>query len=444
MPIRSIAHRVSRLTDFTKHESAAGILLFLSALTGLIWANSPFASVYHGLWHYPLVVGIGGYSIDHSVHHWINDGLMAMFFFLIGLEIKRECIAGELRAPRNAVLPLVAALGGMIVPALIYFAFNPEGAAAAGWGIPMATDIAFALGILSLLGPRVPLALKVFLTVLAIADDIGAVLVIALFYTADISLSHLGIGGAALAVLLVANYCGVRSSLFYGAVGIGGVWLAFLLSGVHATIAGILAALTIPARATIDERSIIKSLTTELQKFREIRPNDNPLLEPEQYQSLERMKKILHAGDTPLQRLEHALHPLVTFVVLPLFALANAGITLDLQSQESFFHPITVGVGLGLLLGKVVGVVGACLIATTLRISKLPDGIQWTTVVGVGLLAGIGFTMSLFVSNLSFLAPAMGVRAKLGILPASLFAGIVGYLVLRVSLPHRENEETNS
>jgi Na+:H+ antiporter, NhaA family len=423
------------LDRFIHAETTAGILLFGSAITALIWANSPWAESYHHLWEHHLAMSIGEHSIDKSLHHWINDGLMAMFFFVVGLELKREIMAGELSNVRKALMPLMAAVGGMVVPALIYFAFNKGEPGVHGWGIPMATDIAFALGILALLGKRVPVSLKVFLTALAIADDLGAVLVIAFFYTSEISFTNLGTGIVLMGVLVAANQLGVRQTLFYGIIGIGGVWLAFLMSGVHATIAGVLAAMAIPARTKIDEQKFLESLESWVQRFKHIPPNDVTLLEPAQYEAVEKINRLTLEAATPLQRLERNLHPWVAFIVMPLFAFANAGITLSgNDSGAGFFGSITLGIIGGLIIGKVVGVVGVTWVLTRLRLVELPADLGWGHIVAMGFLAGIGFTMSLFITNLAFTDAEMVMQAKIGIIIASLLAGLFGYLLLRRTL----------
>lgn len=431
-PIDKILEPINR---FIRNETSAGILLFLCALIAMLFANSPFSASYHNLWHTLFSIEFGDMRIAYTLNHWINDGLMAMFFFVIGLEIKREAIAGELSSPKNAILPIAAAFGGMVVPASIYWLLNPTGVESAGWGIPMATDIAFSLGVLSLLGSRVPLSLKIFLTTLAIADDLGAVLVIAFFYTSHISIDNLLLGAGALGILITANWLGVRSALFYFIVGIGGLWLAFLFSGIHPTIAGILAALAIPARSKIDEKRMSKELNVALKNFQSIPPNNSSLLHPKQMHIIEEMKQIVQAADTPLQRLEHQLHPWVAFLILPIFALANAGVEFHLDSLGAFFHPVSLGVGLGLLVGKFVGVLVSCFLVKFLRIATLPPELNWQTLAGAACLAGIGFTMSLFVTNLAFTDPKLITQAKLGILPASTVAGIIGYLVLNTVLP---------
>jgi Na+:H+ antiporter, NhaA family len=419
---------------YLHNESTAGIVLLICALIAVIWANSPWSDSYIHLWEIEVSLRVGGRELGNTLHHWINDGLMAMFFFVVGLELKREIIAGELSDIKKAMLPLSSALGGMIAPALIYILFNPSGLENNGWGIPMATDIAFAMGIISLLGKGVPLALKIFLTALAIADDLGAVLVIAFFYTSDISLLSLGAGALFLTILLVANYIGIRSTLFYGLIGIGGVWLAFLLSGVHATIAGVVAAAAIPARTKINEQKFIDVLDQKLKEFHDIPPNDVTLLEPAQYKVIEGIHRLTKAAGTPLQRLESQLHPWVSFVIMPLFALANAGVVLHGDRLANMFsNTVTLGVFAGLTIGKFFGVVGFCWLAIKLGISKLPDGVNWRQIFGVGCLAGVGFTMSLFVTTLAFSEAALVDTAKLGIFAASLVSGIAGYIVLKSS-----------
>lgn len=420
--------------EFIGIESSSGIVLLICTALAMILSNSPWREEYHALWDLEFTIGFGEFGVSESLHYWINDGLMAMFFFVVGLELKREIIGGELSSPRNAILPIAAAVGGMVVPALIFLAFNYNLPGADGWGIPMATDIAFALAILSLLGNRVPYAAKIFLTTLAIADDLGAVLVIAINYSSSISLGNLAIGAVFMGVLLVANYLGVRNTLFYGLVGIGGLWLAFLLSGVHATVAGVLAALAIPARTKIDEVDFSKRLRQYVNEFDAVKPNDVTLLEPEQLDIVEKIQSLTHAADTPLQRLEHILQPVALFLVMPVFALANAGITLDGISTRDFVTPLVGGVFFGLLLGKIVGISGVCWLFVKLKWASMPDNMTFKTITGISLLGGVGFTMSLFITNLAFQSsPDLVLQAKLGILAASLLAGLLGYLVLRKS-----------
>ena len=422
---------------FMHAESTAGVVLLLAALAAIIWSNSPWSGSYFHLWDHELAISVGEYGIKKTLHHWINDGLMAMFFFVVGLELKREIIAGELSNIRKAILPLTAAIGGMVFPALIFILFNPTGVAGNGWGIPMATDIAFALGIVSLLGKGVPLSLKIFLTALAIADDLGAVLVIAFFYTSDISIMSLGVGAIFLIVLLVSNYLGVRSTLFYCLVGIAGLWLAFLMSGIHATIAGVLAAMAIPARTKIDERKFVDRLETQLKRFHAIAPNDVTLLEPEQHEIIARIIRLAKAAITPLQDLEHQLHPWVAYLVMPLFAFANAGIQLNAEVfNATFFQGVSMGVLTGLVVGKFFGVAGVCWVMIKLRLASLSEGWNWGHLCGVALLAGIGFTMSLFITTLAFTDAGLITEAKAGIFIASIISGTAGYIVLKkVSTP---------
>jgi NhaA family Na+:H+ antiporter len=419
------------INKFIRNESSAGVILFISALATVIWANSAWKESYHHLWEISFGISLGSFEVNKTLHHWINDGLMAVFFFVIGLELKREIIGGELSNPKNAVLPIVAGLGGMIVPALIFVILNKDQAAAAGWGIPMATDIAFALGIMSLLGSRVPIALKVFLTALAIADDLGAVLVIAFFYTSNIDSLSLMTGMGFLGLLLIANVMGVRKTLIYGLLGIGGLWMAFLLSGVHATIAGVLAALTIPASVKVDEEEFSGEMEELLQKFRSADPNNNPLLTAEQLHILEAMKKNCAEAETPLQKLEHSMHGLVAYVVMPIFALANAGIELGDNLLKELFTPLTVAVALGLTAGKFIGIMLSSSLLIKLGLAELPPQTTWKQMTGVAFLAGIGFTMSLFIAELAYDDPELIAKAKLGVLIASLISGVIGYFILR-------------
>src|SRR5690606_31120023 len=355
-----------------------------------------------------------------------------IFFFVVGLELKREIVAGELSNPRKALLPIIAAAGGMIVPALIYFSLNPMGEVSQGWGIPMATDIAFALGVLYLLGNRIPISLKIFLTALAIVDDIGAVLVIAFFYTSDISFVSLLLGFSFLAVMYLGNKMGIRNIIFYAFLGILGDWTCFLLSGVHATIAAVLAAFMIPADVRIKEAYLVRKIKNSLDQFTQIDPNDKiPTLTNEQLHLLEHIKTDLHKATPPLQRLEHALHPLVSFLTIPIFALANAGVrVIDIDFDQIFSTNVALGVGLGLLLGKVIGVFGFTWISVKMKIAAFPEGMNLKNLFGLGLLASIGFTMSLFITSLAFQTPEFMTQAKIGIFTASIIGGFSGYWVL--------------
>lgn len=427
-PIEKLTAPVSR---FIHQEHTSGIVLFISVLIAIVWVNSPFAASYHHLWDIKFSFGFGSHVLDHSLHLWINDGLMAVFFFVIGLELKREFMAGELSSMKKASLPMVAALGGTLVPALIYFFINKGTPSEHGWGIPMATDIAFALALLSIAGKHIPSSVKVFLSALAVADDLGAVLVIAIFYSTHIALLPLGIGLGLLVILLIGNRMGIRNTAFYLIIGFG-VWVAFLLSGVHATIAGVLVAFTIPARTLINEKSYADNLRKLLTVFEKEIPNNSTLTTPEQHDAIEKIKKLSMDAETPLQKVEYALHPWVAFVVMPLFALANAGIIIGANFFSSLLNPVSIGVTVGLLAGKFVGV----LLATWIMVkfgAQLPANSTWKQITGVALLAGVGFTMSLFISGLAFTHPEMVDQAKYGILLASLIAGILGVIVLRKS-----------
>ncbi|HSE83789.1 MAG TPA: Na+/H+ antiporter NhaA [Thermodesulfobacteriota bacterium] len=419
--------------EFTKLEASGGILLLLCTVAALVWANSPWSDSYFNLWHTKLTIGIGSFMLSKNLLHWINDGLMAMFFFVVGLEIKREFLVGELASPKQAALPIAAALGGMIVPAIFYLALNAGKAGASGWGIPMATDIAFALGVLALLGKRVPVALKVFLTSLAIVDDIGAVLVIAFFYTSKISWLNLAVGFVFLSMLLFANRAGVRHTLVYAALGIGGLWLAFLLSGVHATVAGVLAAMAIPAYSHINRDEFIRRSQHFLREFEEGSIGDGTVLTNEhQREAAQELEKASELVQTPLQRLEHYLHPWVIFGVMPIFALANAGVSLGGDLSQIFVNPVTLGIALGLVIGKQVGITLFSWLAVRGGFATISRGVSWLQIYAASWLGGIGFTMSIFIAGLAFKdSPQILATAKIGILTASLVAGIVGFLILR-------------
>lgn len=422
------------IQKFIQNEKAGGFVLGISVIVALIFANSPLSIAYHHFWEHHIGFNFDGETyFNFSLHHWINDGLMAIFFFVVGLELKREIVAGELSQPRKAMLPIIAAIGGMIVPAIIYLSFNATGEVHSGWGIPMATDIAFALGVLYLLGNKIPLSLKVFLTALAIVDDLGAVLVIAFFYTSDISMMSLIIGFSCLLIMYLGNKLGFRSIIFYALFGIVGVWASFLLSGVHATIAAVLAAFTIPADVKIKESSYLQRIQNYLQQFKNIDPNDNiPTLSNEQLHILDEVKKDTDKAIPPLQKLEHAMHPMVAFIILPIFALANAGVSLvDIDVEVLTSNNVALGVALGLLVGKVVGVVGFTWLCVKMKISPYPKGMNIKNLFGLGLLASIGFTMSMFITELAFTNEVYKIQAKIGIFSASIIGGILGYLLLK-------------
>lgn len=429
-PINKITLPIQK---FIQQEKSAGLVLGISVIIALLLANSPWQNQYFEFFEHKLGIFFNDVPyLELSIHHWINDGLMAIFFFVVGLELKREIVGGELSKPRKALLPIIAAIGGMLVPALIYFILNPTGEVHSGWGIPMATDIAFALGVLYLLGNKIPLSLKVFLTALAIVDDLGAVLVIAFFYTSDISLLYLGLGFIFLLIMFIGNKMGIRNILFYAILGVAGVWVSFLLSGVHATIAAVLAAFMIPSNVKINEKTFIARIRKNLNQFIKTDPNNNiPTLTNQQYYILEKISADNKKAVPPLQKLENALHPFVSFVIIPIFAIANAGVSLlDINSDHFFGSNVAIGVALGLLVGKVVGVVGFTWLCIKLKIAKFPKGMNIKNLFGIGLLASIGFTMSLFITQLAFVHEEYQTQAKIGIFIASIIGGVFGYIVL--------------
>ena len=422
---------IDPMKRFMNNSTTSGIILFSSALLALILSNSPWSEEFHHIWEINFSVGFGKFEISKSLHHWINDGLMAVFFFVVGLELKREIISGELSNPKKAILPLAAAIGGMVFPAVIYLLFNGNGTISNGWGIPMATDIAFALGVLYLLGDKVPVSVKIFLTALAITDDIGAVLVIAFFYTSDINFMSLVVGAIFLIVLITGNLIGVRNTMFYAIIGIGGLWTAFLMSGVHATIAAVLAAFTIPANVRIPEVSFIARGEILLNKFRKLQPNNKPTITNDQLHVLEDMRELLKKASTPLQRLEHRLHPLVAFIIMPVFALCNAGVSISGDIGSLMTSSVTLGVFFGLFLGKIIGIVATVFFLLKLNVAKLPDDMNKTHIIGIGFLGAIGFTMSLFVSELAFTDAYFISQAKIGVISASVLASFAGFYVMK-------------
>lgn len=386
-----IAPAASALRDFLQKESAGGILLIVAAAVALVAANSPLSSAYFSALDIPVNLSVGAFAIDKPLLLWINDGLMAVFFFLVGLEVKREFMDGQLSSLDKASLPLIAALGGMVAPALIFVAINqgsPQNLS--GWAIPAATDIAFALGVLALLGPRVPIALKALLLAIAVIDDIGAITIIALFYSGPIDLMMLGGAAAALVLMIACNRMRIGSSLPYVVLGLI-LWAFVLKSGVHATLAGVAAAMTIPMTG--------------------------------------------RDGSAPLDRIENALHPWVAFMVIPIFGFANAGVSLAGLSLGDLVAPLPLGIALGLLIGKQVGIFGFAFLAVKTGLASLPENIGWRHVHAMSLLAAIGFTMSLFIGNLAFTDPAQADAVKLGVLSGSIIAALAGYSLLRMALP---------
>ena len=417
---------VMPVQQFINREKSAGVVLGISIVVAMVLANSPWSEDYFHLFENKVGFFFNGEPyLYYSLHHWINDGLMSMFFFVVGLELKREFIGGELSDPRNTILPIGAAVAGMLVPALIYTLLNAGTGAAGGWGIPMATDIAFSLAIIYLLGDRVPLAAKVFLTTLAIVDDLGAVVVIALFYTSEISLLNIAIGVAFLLVMWGANKLGVKNVLFYGLLGIGGVWVAFLMSGIHATIAAVLAAFVIPADARLPEAIYLKRAARHLRAL----PNGVSTLDHKQLEVVAQMRNDTRDAMPPSQRLEHAMHPFVSFVVMPIFALANAGVSFaGIDGSVVFSTNVALGV---LFLGKPLGIVFSTWLLSRLGVARPAEGLTMRRVVGLGFLASIGFTMSMFISTLAFTDDTLLLQAKLGIFAASILGGIVGYRLLK-------------
>ncbi len=429
---------------FAREQVSGGIILLASALVALIWANSPWSDSYHELWETHLRIGFSSWALDEPLEFWINDALMAVFFFVVGLEIKRAVVAGELASPRRAALPVFAALGGMIVPALLYTAINAGGEGSPGWGIPVATDIAFSLGVLALLGSRVPLSLKLFLTAFAIVDDIGAVIVIALFYTDELLWANLGIGFALLGALIIVNRLGVRNHLPYALLATA-VWLAFLKSGVHATVAGVLIATTIPIRLRINSQEFAEVNEKYLNDFKADGLSSEGVLTARQQHSVRAIESLCQDIESPLQRMEHSLHPWVAFVIMPLFALANAGVALNMSSLGSAFtNQVTLGVLIGLVVGKQIGITLFTWIAIRAGFAAMPLGVNWRQIYGVAWLGGIGFTMSLFITGLAFDSAVLADDAKIGILGASLIAGVVGWMILRASARRSESEAAAS
>jgi len=428
--------------EFIHQQTTSGLLLMAAAVLALIMANGPFADSYAHLMHTPISLEAGSWSLKMSLHHLINDGLMALFFFVVGLELKREILVGELASLRNATLPIGAAIGGMIVPALIYFIINPQGDAAIGWGIPMATDIAFAIGALALLASRVPKALITFLVALAIVDDLGAVLVIAVFYTDTISLGPLTIAAGLFGLLLVFNMLGIRKTLPYLIVA-ALLWYALLQSGVHATLAGILGALSVPATPKYKPELFSEHVKELMQRFDDSHQPGQSIMTNDKLRAVvQTLENGVHSVEAPLQRLEHVWHIPVAYLIIPIFALANAGIPLSFGSLgETLTHPVTLGVSLGLILGKFIGITGVCWMLLKTGIAVLPKDTRFTQIAGVSLLAGIGFTMSIFVAELGFAGHAENLlMAKTGILAASILTGIAGYIWLYlVSKPTENN-----
>ncbi len=423
---------LSPLEDFIHRQTTSGILLMLCAVVALYLANSEWSELYHRLLQLPFTIGVPGFELSKSIHHWINDGLMAVFFFVIGLELKREILVGELADPKQAILPIVAAIGGMLVPVLIYIAINPEGHTFDGWGIPMATDIAFALGALALLGKRVPKTLLTFLVALAIVDDLGAVMVIAVFYTETINIFALILAAAMLILLISLNLGGIRHPLPYILLGII-LWIAMLKSGVHATLAGIFLAFTIPMRPKYDPARFLTHINEMLDKIKKAyQHNDNIIINHELRARVRALGEGVNLVQAPAQTMEHTMHLPSAYIVIPVFSLANAGIPIDWSSFDSIVtHPVSIGIAAGLIFGKLIGIAGFSWLAIKLGLTSLPNDLNFKHIIGVALMGGIGFTMSIFIAELGFAHSADDLlMAKTGILFASLIAGVSGFLWL--------------
>ncbi|NGP89799.1 Na+/H+ antiporter NhaA [Fodinibius halophilus] len=418
-----------KIKSFFRKDSAAGMMLLFATILALIVANSPLYEIYHHFLEMHIQIGVGNLTIDESVHHWINDGLMAIFFLLVGLEIKRELKYGELSTVQSALLPAVAAVGGALLPALIYWGFNAGSANMSGWAIPMATDIAFVIGVVALLGTRVPVWAKVFVTAIAVVDDLIAVLVIAFFYTESISMIALGIAAAGLLVLMLLNYRGVEKISPYMIIGFV-IWWAVLKSGVHATIAGVLIGFAIPAARGWSVSKLKEYAQEGFDLFKQAEEDDMPVTKE---QALHHMEETVVHAESPLHRLEHKLHFSVYFLIMPIFAFANAGVVFDTEVMgHAFASTLTWGIAIGLFVGKQIGILGFTWILTKLGFTDLADNKEtWKVVYGVALLAGIGFTMSLFIANLSFDAGSEFLEfGKIGILLGSFVSGVLGYYVL--------------
>jgi len=420
---------------FVRSQVGGSALLLAATAAGLALANSPWAETYFGLLETEVGVSLGSSVFALTIKHWINDLLMVVFFFVVGLEIKRELVAGHLSSLRKAALPVAAAAGGMVVPALLYVWLNPSGDAATGWGVPMATDIAFALGVLALFGSRVPIGLKVFLTALAIVDDLGAVLVIALFYTRGISWTGVLAAIAFLAAIAYANRAGIRHPVVYVALALG-VWGGVLASGVHATVAGVLVAILVPVRSRLHPHEFLQTTEERLAQLRESRLTSDSLLEDRwQLDAISHMRRAASEMRPPGLALEETFHGFVAFVVLPLFAFFNAGVALTGRFLDGVAQPVSVGVIVGLVVGKQVGITVFSWLAVKLGGAEQPEGVRWPQLYGGSAVAGIGFTMSLFVTELAFREPANLTAAKTGVLMASLAAAVWGGLVLHLVLP---------
>lgn len=428
---------MSPFERFLRRQSSGGILLLIASVIAMLWSNSSYADVYFDIWDRELTLGHGSFRVSEPLRLWVNDGLMALFFFVVGLEIKREVMAGELSTTKDMVMPFIAAIGGMAVPAIIFVLVEGNTEMAKGWGIPMATDIAFSLGILSLLGSKVPIGLKVFLTALAIVDDIGAILIIAFFYSNDIQWMYLQAAAGLFLLLLIFNYFDLRIVALYIIVGLF-VWFCFLKSGVHPTVAGVLIALTIPARRKIKMQDFINQTKASLKQFVNAKwPDSKVLLGKEQILAVDRIVVSAKKVQSPVQKLENSLSHFTAILVMPIFALANASIVI-VGNEFSLLHRVTLSAGLGLLIGKVLGVSLFSWLSVRSGWAQLPIGVSWTQIIGVGFLAGMGFTMSLFITNLAYVDATVINASKIGIVVGSLLAGTIGFIILKMNFRKME------
>jgi NhaA family Na+:H+ antiporter len=422
---------------FFHSEVSGSIILLASTIIALVWANSPWSDLYFKLAHTKIGISWGDIQFNMSLEHWIADGLMVIFFFVVGLEIKRELVVGQLSSLQMAILPVAAAIGGMIFPALIYTAFNFSGDASSGWGIPMATDIAFALGILAMFGSRAPIELKVFLTALAIADDLGAVLVIAVFYTEQIVFGGLVTMALFMILILLANRIGIRQMWIYLLLAVG-AWAGVLFSGVHATVAGVLVAMLVPVKAKIEPEEFLSTTKRRLDQLeRSNITKESMVKDKKQMEALDDIYLVTEDIRPVGLSLEHQLHPVQSFLILPLFALFKAGVSLDAESMSQIGGTISLGIIFGLFFGKQLGILLSSWIAVRSGKTSLPQGISWSQIWGVSILAGVGFTMSIFISDLAFKSAELISQAKIAIIVASLLSGIVGFMILRRALSHK-------
>lgn len=438
-PARQVALALVRpLENFLRIQTSSGILLLIMAVAAMVWANSPWQESYHHLWHTPITIGFGDFVFRQDLHFWINDGLMVIFFFVVGLEIRREMHQGELADLRRAALPIAAAVGGMLAPAFIYLSLNRTPEVHEGWGVPMATDIAFAVGVLALLGKRVPSALRVLLLALAIIDDIGAIIVIAIFYSGGVQLSGLLVAALGIGLVFVLQRIGIRRPMIYVAPGIV-IWAGMLSAGVHPTIAGVVLGLLTPVQSWYGSHGFLAAAGRAIREFQDYADSEDAhhLVHP-----LQKLTAASKEAIPPVVRLEAILHPWVAYVIMPLFAISNAGVTLGDVDFSGGGKTVFLGVFLGLLVGKPLGIVGASLLTARLGLAALPRGVNWRGLLVVGAVGGIGFTMALFIAQLAFTSPVLLGVAKVAVLAGSFTAGILGAVMGVLLLPREQSPET--